>query len=66
MCEVSKILTSHYVDILCISETKLDDSFPSSQFSGADYKIHRKDRNAHGGGLLVYVRSSIPHRIRND
>lgn len=66
MHEVSEILTNNYLDIFCISETKLDDSFTMSQFTVPDYKIHRKDRDCNGGGLLVYVKSSIPHRIRNE
>ena len=66
MHEVKEILTNDYLDILCISETKLDDSFPTSQFHVNDYQTHRRDRNAVGGGLLVYVRSSIPHRLRTD
>jgi hypothetical protein len=64
--EVSELLSNDYVDLLCISETKLDSSFTSSQFHVTDFKIHRKDRDAHGGGLMIYVRSSIPHRLRND
>ena len=27
---------------------------------------HRNDRNAHGGGLIAYFRSDIPHRRRRD
>lgn len=65
MHEIAEILNNDYIDILCISETKIDESFPTSQFHVNDYKIHRKDRNAFGGGLLVYVRSSIPHRQRS-
>ena len=53
-------------DIFAISETKLDDSFPLSQFSVTDFSIHRKDRNRHGGGIMLYVRSNIPHRRRID
>ena len=50
------------VDILGIAETKLDDSFPNAQFSIDGYRTFRKDRNQHGGGLLVHVRSDIPCR----
>ena len=50
------------VDILGIAETKLDDSFPNAQFSIDGYRTFRKDRNQHGGGLFVYVRSDIPCR----
>ena len=49
------------VDILVISETKLDDSFPLSQFCIDGYKkSFRLDRNSHGGGLIVFVREDIP------
>ena len=50
------------VDILGIAETKLDDSFPNAQFSIDGYRTFRKDRNQHGSGLFVYVRSDIPCR----
>ena len=49
------------VDILLISETKLDNTFPASQFSLYGYsEPHRLDRTANGGGLLLYLRSDIP------
>ena len=48
------------VDILVISETKLDASFPLSQFCIDDYKKpFRLDRNSHEGGLIVFVREDI-------
>ena len=48
-------------DVLMISETKLDDSFPSMQFLTEDYgPPYRLDRNSHGGGILVYVLEDIP------
>ena len=31
-----------------------------------DFSIHRKDRNRHGGGIMLYVRSNIPHMRRID
>ena len=60
------ILSEGLVDIFAISESKLDESFPLSQFSLTDFSNHRKDRNRHGGGLMIYVRSDIPHRRRLD
>ena len=41
-------------------ETKLDDSFPEQQFHIEGFNIpFRLDRNRHGRGLLLYVRSNI-------
>ena len=42
------------LDIFLISETKIDDSFPKTQFSYDGYsKPHRKDRKLGAGGLLL-------------
>ena len=47
------------VDVLAISETKLDDSFPAGQFKIPGYvSPFRLDQN--GGGILVFVREDIP------
>ena len=49
------------VDVLAISETKLDDSFPTEQFKIPGYaKPFRLDRNEVGGGIMVFVREDIP------
>ena len=46
-----------------ISETKIDVSFPDTQFSYKGYsEPHRKDRCLGGGGLLMYVNENIPSR----
>ena len=48
------------IDILVVSETKIDGSFPPVQFRLDGFATpHRLDRNIHGGGLLLYVRSDI-------
>ena len=51
------------IDILMISETKIDNSFPTMQFHIEGYCIYRLDRNEYGGGILVYVREDIPSRF---
>ena len=48
-----------YVDLLLISETKIDSSFPTAQFHIDGYTIHRRDRDENGGGLLLYVREDV-------
>ena len=51
------------IDILLVTETKLDSSFPSAQFHMHGYTTpYCLDRNAKGGGLLLYVREDIPSR----
>ena len=49
------------LDILMISETKIDDTFPDSQFLINDFSVpYRLDRTAKGGGILLYIREDIP------
>ena len=52
------------VDILMISETKIDDSYPTRRFLIDGYTApYRLDRNSVGGGILVYVREDIPFKL---
>ena len=42
------------IDILMISETKLDESFPVGQFLIDGYSVpYRLDRDGNGGGILL-------------
>ena len=54
------------VDLLFISETKINSSFRNSIFEVAAYKLERHDRDIHGGGLAAFIRTDIPARRRHD
>ena len=59
-----KNLIKDNIDILVVSETKIDESFPDSQFYIDGYNIpFRLDRTCDGGGVLVYFRSDIPCKL---
>ena len=47
--------------LLTISETKIDESFPKSQFliKGFSNPFRIVNRNVHGGGILLYVREDF-------
>ena len=52
------------IDIMVISETKIDDSFPNSQFKIEGFGTpFRKDRTENGGDVIIYVREDIPKVI---
>ena len=57
-------LISGNVDILIVAETKLDSFFPTTQFviRGFHHPF-QLDINRRSGGLLVYVKGSIPARV---
>ena len=58
--DLMKAMLTRNIDILMITETKLDDSFPVSQFEIDGFSTpFRLDRNKNGGGILQYIRSYI-------
>ena len=59
-----KSIISGMIDVMIIVESKLDDSFPTSQFLIDGHGIpFRRDRNKFGGGILIYVREDIPCKL---
>ena len=51
------------IDILIISERKLDSSFPKEQFQIHGYsEPYRFDRNGNGGGILVFIRGGYTNK----
>ena len=54
-------------DLITIAETKIDDSFPTSQFMIEGFmRPFRRDRNKNGGGLLIYARDGAPIKQLNS
>ena len=54
------------IDILMVSETKIDMSFTASQFVIQGFAASfRLDGTNTGGGILVYVRDDIPSKLLN-
>ena len=55
------------LDILLISETKVDHTFSSSQFAiegfGSPFRL---DRNSSGGGIMLFVREEIPSKLLSE
>ena len=52
------------VDVIIFSETKLHNSYSSSQFLIKGFtNPFRQDHNCHGGGIMIYVREDIPCKV---
>ena len=61
----SKIMNN--ADLLLVSETKLDDSFPTAQFLLDEFSNpYRFDRCSNGGGILLYVKDNISSHLLTD
>ena len=53
-------------NVLMISESKIDDSFPDSQFFLDGYSTpYRLDRKRNGGGIMLFVRNHIPSKMNS-
>ena len=51
-------------DVLIISETKVDDSFPTGSFSIDGVSTpYCSDRDSKGGGIMLFVREDIPSNL---
>ena len=59
--EALRSLVQNKIDVLMISETKIDESCPSYEFEIEGFSTPlRLDRNFHGGGIIPYVRQDLP------
>ena len=62
--EILKEVVGNKIDILLISETKLDDTFSLNQFILEGFTPqYRLDRTTHGGRLMLFVREDIPSKL---
>ena len=62
-----KLAVINNIDVLVITETKLDETFSTANFMIDGFsKPYRRDRTINGGGILIYVRENIPSKQLND
>ena len=65
-------LEVHQPHVVAIQETKIDNSVATSELfpETCQYNVFRKDRNLHGGGVMLLIHKDIPHmplfELEND
>ena len=66
--DIREALCKVQLEIIALSETKLNSEFPDAQFKidGYHFPPSRKDRDENGGGLMIYVRNDIITRRLQD
>ena len=66
--EIESILVNdHSMDIICLSETWLNDTIPDTSVDIKGYKIHRHDRVGHRAcGAGMYVNLALPNRRAHE
>ena len=66
LINLDSILSAKLYDIVIFSETKLDFAISSDFGKEYGYKVLRRDRNAHGDGLLVFINSKLRVTFRHN
>ena len=57
--ELQDIIQKEKAQVMIVSESKIDSSYPDSQFHVPGYSLHRNDRTKGGGGIMAFVSSSV-------
>ena len=57
--ELAGLIKDSRTQLMIVSESKIDSSYPNSQFSIPGFVLYRNDRNKGGGGILAYVSSEL-------
>ncbi len=60
LLEIESLVKRESIDILCLSESWLNDNYSDNDISIADMPlVYRRDRGSRGGGVLVYASTNI-------
>jgi hypothetical protein len=43
-------------DVIALNEVKLDNTIPDKLYQHPKYNLKRRDRDSHGGGIMIYVK----------
>ena len=65
ICEVRTLQRLCKLDVLVLSETKLDGSYKQETLDIDGFSCVRQDKRSNSGGLLVYISKDIPYSIGN-
>ena len=61
--ELRVIASLQNPDIICIVESWLDSSILDTELIISNYTLTRLDQTRHGGGILVYIKDSLPFSV---
>ena len=60
--EVRMLVEQFKAHVVFLGETKIDGTYPNSQFAIKNYYLYRNDRVKGGGGLMAYFSSVLPSK----
>ena len=61
--ELLAFLDAHQQHVMAIQDTKIDRTITTSELfpETCMYSVYRKDRNTHGGGVMLLIHKDIFH-----
>ena len=60
--EVELLIRQFKAQVIFLTETKIDASYPNSQFVIDNFNIYRNDRVKGGGGVMAYFSAALPSK----
>ena len=63
--EIRHSMCDKNIDLIAFNETRLDLNISDGLIHIDGYEVVRKDRSRNGGGVCIYLRSSINYKTRN-
>ena len=64
--ELRAIAEAKHPDIICIVESWLSNEIQDNELVISNYQLARLDRNRHGGGILIYVHTSLVFDVLSE
>ena len=57
--ELTSLIKKSRTELMIVSKSKIDSSYPNSQFTISGHELYRNDGKKGGGGILAYVSSEL-------
>lgn len=64
--EIGHLVITSKAAVIAVSETWLDNSIQDGDVGLSGYYIYQRNRNRHGGGVCLFIRSDITFNPRHD
>lgn len=58
--DLQGLLEADQMDVIAITETFLDEKILDSEILSGPFSMFRRDRDRHGGGVMLIIRNNIP------
>ena len=64
--QLQSLIQCDQPDLIAITESHLSPDILDTEIVDSSYSLFRRDRNRHGGGVMIIVRNNLPATRRHD